>query len=115
MRDIETWLSSDGIPAKLGGFTAPLKRFPCRVILDRAEYRGDDQTNRLVEHEVTLELYNDWDKDNYRKEIIRSERMTEALLNAAGYEFLKRSSVPLKSERMWETVYEFTFIERLED
>lgn len=113
MREIEKWLSSDGIPAAAGAFPKS-PRYPCRVYLDETAFRGDDQSNRLAEHNVTLELYNDWNSDNFRKSIERSEKMTEKLLHEAGCEFLKQSAVPIKSEREWKTVYEFTFIEQLE-
>lgn len=113
MWDIESWLSSDGIPAKAGAFIRP-PPFPCRVYQDDAEYWGDDFHNRFCRHDITLELYNDADRDRCRDTIQKSEQKTEKLLHGEGIPFSKQSASLLHDQRMWQTIYTFSIVEGVE-
>lgn len=110
MSKTEQMIEQTGIPARAGGYTSP-PPFPHISYFDRREVSGDDFHNRLCSHEVQLELYNDGEADDPRGSIAKTEKAVEAILDAEGIHYLKKPAAYLKSERTWETIYIFEFLE----
>lgn len=104
MLDIKTWLETTGLKvAKESFYTAP--PLPYILFMEYLTVRGADSVNKLAERSVRIELYGDTiDKT--------AEALVEALLNSKPVKFTKEN-IWIASEKMYETIYEFDFIEKL--
>lgn len=102
--EIKKWLSSVGIRAEEGRSLKPLP-FPYVVFFDDYNVRGADLKNFIREHSVMLELYS----ENIS---VETEKKLEALLDTEAFEY-KKNRIWINSERMYETIYEFDYIEKI--
>lgn len=80
--------------------------FPYFIFIDDIYIRGADLHNNIIEHNLTLEYYNEVIDLNYEKKI-------ETFLNSEDYQYTK-SREWLSEEKMFMTVYELdTFLKKI--
>lgn len=104
MLDVKTWLETTGLKvAKESFYTAP--KLPYILYMESSTVRGADNVNKLIEKSVRVELYGDTIDET-------TEGLIEVLLNSKPFEYTKEN-VWIPSEKMYETIYEFDFIEKL--
>ena len=104
MLDIKTWLETTGLKvAKESFYTAP--PLPYILFMESFNVRGADSINKLAERSVRVELYGDTIDET-------AEGLIETLLNNKPVEFTKEN-IWIASEKMYETIYEFDFTEKL--
>lgn len=103
MLDLDNELRTTGIPFKnLYWVKAPT--YPYGIYDDIVLYRGDDERLTIAEHDTTLELYSE-------KIDVESEKKLEDWLKDKKFEF-KKSRYWIESEKHYQTIYEFEFIEK---
>ena len=94
------------------GVLYPKTRFPklpdrtCVIPMDDVTAEGADLKNFIYHHDVTLEVYSP-------KPDPEAEAAIEAQLNARGIAFTKQSRYWLESEKRYQTVYEFSYTEKI--
>lgn len=104
MTDIRVLLANVGVPiAEESFYTAP--PLPYLLFMDSRSYRGADSVNKIVEREITLEFYATKITDEIEKKI-------EIAINQIPVEFT-RDRVWIPSEKMYETIYSFSLIEKI--
>lgn len=104
MIDIRTLLQPLNIPiAEESFYTAPL--LPYLIFMESRTVRGADSLNKIVDRAITLELYTNKISPTVEKSI-------DDLLNGIPVEF-SRDRLWLASEKMYETIYSFSFTEKL--
>ena len=103
MVDLDIELKTTGIPFKnLYWQKAPA--YPYGIYDDVTLHRGDDEKLRVVEHNTSLELYSEKIDANAEKKI-------EEWLEGKGFEF-EKNRYWIESEKHFQTVYDFEFIEK---
>lgn len=103
MLDLDTELKTTGIPFKrLYWVKAPV--YPYGIYDDVLLIRGDDERLTIVEHNTTLELYAE-------KIDVESEAKIEEWLKSKKFEF-EKTQIWIDSEKHYQTIYEFEFIEK---
>lgn len=75
------------------------------VFLDSFTRRGADGLNLIKEHTYTIELYSEFGDPE-------AEARIEAMLDSFGIEYDKDERIWIQSEQLYETVYQFTIIEK---
>jgi len=104
LRDIRALLQSLNIPiAEESFYTAP--KLPYLIFMESRGVRGADKKNNIADRDVTLEFYADTINPLKEAEI-------ETILNSIPVEF-SRDRMWLSSEKMYETIYSFTFTEKI--
>lgn len=104
MLDLDNELNTTGIPFKnLYWVKAP--SYPYGIFDDIVTARGDDEHVRALVHDTTIELYS-------QKIDVDSEKKIEKWLINKNYGF-KRTRYWVESEKHFQTIYEFSFIEKL--
>lgn len=106
LRDIKEWLEPVGIPAAELRFLKPQKP-PYAVYLCEEEITGGDTKNLICTRDVSVEVYAEKAEREKEQEI-------ERLLDAEAIPYEKRR-VWLESEKLFETIYDFTLIESKEE
>lgn len=80
--------------------------FPYFIFIDDTYTRGADKYNNIIEHNLTLEYYNEVIDKTYEKKI-------EDFLNSEDYQYNKNREW-LEEEKMYMTIYEIdTFLEKV--
>lgn len=80
--------------------------FPYFIFIDDTYIRGADKWNNIIEHNLTLEYYNEVIDESYEKKI-------QDFLNNEDFEY-KKNREWLSEEKMYMTVYEIeTFLEKV--
>ena len=106
MLDLDKELNDLSIPFKnLYWVKAPA--YPYGIYDDVVLFRGDDERLTIAEHDTTIELYTERVDE-------KSEGLIEAWLNNKNFEF-KKTRIWIESEKHFETIYEFSFIEKKGD
>lgn len=106
MLDLDKELNDLGIKFKnLYWVKAP--SYPYGTYDDIVLIRGNDEKLTIVEHDTSIELYTDRIDEE-------SEGLIEAWLNQKNFEF-KKSRVWVDSEKHFQSIYEFSFIEKKGD
>ena len=75
------------------------------VYLDSFTRRGADGVNLIKEHTYTIELYSEFGDPG-------AEARIEAMLDSFAIEYDKDERIWIQSEQLYETVYQFTIIEK---
>lgn len=75
------------------------------VYLDSFTRRGGDAVNLIKEHSYTVEIYSDFGDPE-------AEARLEAILDKYAIEFEKSGRTWIQSEQMFETIYDFDYIEK---
>lgn len=104
MLDLDNELNTTGIPFK-NIYWVKAPSYPYGIFDDVTLFRGDDERLRIAEHETRLELYAE-------KVDINSEKKIEEWLKNKNFGF-KRTRYWVESEKHFQTVYEFSFIEKI--
>jgi len=84
-------------------YTAP--KLPYLIFMESRGVRGADKKNNIADRDITLEFYAD-------KVDPLKENEIDEILNAIPVEF-SRDRMWLSSEKMYETIYSFTFTEKI--
>lgn len=98
-------LNTIDIPYKQTRFLKPPSQSYI-VYLHDFEVRGADHKNLIKENDITLELYS-YSKDE------KSELLIEDELNERNIEYKKQNSYWIESEQLYQTIYEFNYIEKV--
>lgn len=101
---IKQLLKAAKIPAKESRYPDPPAE-TYGVYFDDIETDGPDGLNWILNHEVTVELYEP-------KKDAAAEARFEAELDAAGLSYSKQSRYWLKDIQRYQVIYEFTIIEK---
>lgn len=107
MLDIKQWLI-DGTGFKVAN-TAFINKvsLPFIVFLEDVDARGSDLENDLAEIKITVEFYSTIvSKEN--------ELKIEKLLNEKSLKY-EKSRTWIETEKCFETIYDFSFLERIDD
>lgn len=75
------------------------------VYMDSFERRGADSVNLIIEHSYTIELYSTVPDPDAEKRI-------EDMLDSLGIAFEKQARYWIDEEQIYQTVYEFDYIEK---
>lgn len=103
----KTILAAAGIPERGSRFVTP-PAGTYAVWFDDLDTDGPDgMPPRIFTHDVTLELY------EHKKDAAAVQAL-ERELSAAGLHWSKQDRVWIKSEQLYQTIYEFTYIEKKE-
>jgi len=103
MLDIETWLETTGLKVAEVSFLKP-PPLPYIIFMDNTEIRGADDKNCIAERDVSIEFYSG-EVDHI------TEGLIENLLNEKAINY-KRNRTWLDTEMMFETIYDFNFVEK---
>lgn len=75
------------------------------VYLDARDVRGPDNLNALIEHDVSIELY------EYQPDPSAEQRIEEQF-DRLGIPYEKQTRYWLQSEQLYQVIYDFTYIEK---
>lgn len=103
---IKAIMQAAGIPNRRARYPGP-RSGTYAVYHDRVTTDGPDGINAIYTHDYTVELYT-----NDPDEADAAEAKLEAALNAAGRVWSKEDRYWLQSEQRYQTVYEFSHIEK---
>jgi hypothetical protein len=103
MLDVKTWLESTGLKVSEERFIKP-PPLPYIIFTENKDVSGADDRNCIASRDISIELY-------ALKVDHLSEELIECLLNKMAIGF-KRDRIWLDTEMMFETVYDFTLIEK---
>lgn len=78
------------------------------VYMDDVTADGPDGINRIFIHDITVEVYEPYPDEE-------REAALEAALNAAGRAWTKQDRYWLQEEQRYQTIYEFSHIEKRRD
>lgn len=95
----------EGVTYNETQFKQPPKDSSYAVYLDNWTVRGSDNQNLIIEHAVSLELY------EYYKDP-ESEAKIEAEFNRRGIEFDKQARYWIQEEQLYQVVYDFNYISK---
>jgi len=80
--------------------------YPWFIYIDEKYFRGADKLNNIIEHNLTLEYYDETINNSYEAKI-------ESFLDKEGF-FYEKNREWLDNEKLWITIYSLdTFIEKL--
>ena len=97
-------LTAAGIQGRRGRFTGA-KPGSYVVWMDGHTTDGPDGRPCVIQHDVTLELYENKPDD-------AAEAALEAAIAAAGLHYSKQDRYWLQTEQLYQVVYEFTYYEK---
>lgn len=97
-------LKPTGLPYKESRFLKP-PTTSYVVYNDSIDRRGGDNINLVSQHDVTLELY-EYEKD------LEAEKAIEARLDELGIEYEKQARYWIAEEKLYQVVYDFTYIQK---
>ena len=97
-------LKPTGLPYKESRFLKPPTKSYV-VYNDSIDRRGGDNINLVSQHNITLELY-EYEKD------LEAEKAIEDSLDANGIEYEKQSRYWIAEEKIYQVVYDFTYIQK---
>lgn len=97
-------LTAAGIQGRRGRFTGA-KPDSYVVWMDDHTTDGPDGLPWVIQHDVTLELYEEKPDD-------AAEAALEAALVASGLQYSKQDRYWLQTEQMYQVIYEFTYYEK---
>lgn len=104
--DIRAYIEKDtGIPTADTVFTKPQK-LPFIIIIDRTDEDGDDFHTRIISHDLAVEFYAE------RIDAANEKRIEAAFAKKAWKASKER--IWINSEKMFETVYRISFVEKRE-
>jgi len=103
MLDIKEWLEAIGLKVSEEEFSMP-PPFPYIIFRDATGISGSDNRNCIADRGISVELY------SLKVDHI-SEQSIENLLNEKPVSF-KRDRVWIDTEKMFETIYDFNFVEK---
>ena len=103
---IKTIMQAAGIPYRRTRYTGP-PATAYAVYTDDVATDGPDGINAIHTHDYTVELYT-----HNPEEADTAEASVEKALDAAGKGWSKQDRYWLQSEQLYQTVYEFTHIEK---
>lgn len=75
------------------------------VFNDSRDVRGSDDLNMIVDHDVTIELY-EYTPDP------EAEARIESAFDAHSIAYNKQSRYWIQSEQLYQTIYEFNYVEK---
>lgn len=75
------------------------------IYTDSRTTRGADNLNLIVEHDITIELYESTPDPNAEKRI-------EDAFDASGIEYIKQARYWIQEEQLYQVIYEFNYIEK---
>lgn len=101
---VDEILTAAGIPFRHVRFVKP-PAGTYAVWMDDVSTDGPDYQPLIYTHEVTVELYADAPDD-------AAESALEDAIAAAGLQWSKQDRVWIDSEQWYQTVYDFTYIEK---
>lgn len=96
-------LTAAGIPGRRGRFTGKADVYA--VWLDDITTDGPDGLPQILQHDVTVELYEDRPDDE-------KEAALEEAIAAAGLQWTKQDRYWLQTEQQYQVIYEFTYYEK---
>ncbi len=106
MLDIKNWLETTDINTADTAFKKKTE-LPYIVFLEDTSTNGSDDTNLMALRDVNVEFYS--------SKISRTnEKKIESLLDDKGFEY-KKSRIWLEDEKCFQTIYDFSFLERKDD
>ena len=97
-------LSAVGVPFKKTRFLKPPK-VTYAVYLDDYSRRAADEKNLIKEHDVTIEIYSEKIDEEVEEKI-------ENALDQRVLEYQKQDWYYIKSEQLFQLIYEFSYIEK---
>lgn len=97
-------LAAAGIPYRRGRFIAP-KPATYAVYMDDVTTDGADDMPLVLQHDITVELYEDRPDD-------AAEAALEAAISAAGLQWTKQDRYWLQTEQLYQLIYDFTYYEK---
>lgn len=103
---INTIMQAAGIRHRRTRYPSPLPT-TYAVYHDSVTTDGPDGINAIYTHDYTVELYT-----HDPEEADKAEASMEEALNAAGIVWSKQDRYWLQSEQRYQTIYEFTHIEK---
>lgn len=97
-------LTAAGVAHRRGRYTGKAKTYA--VWMDDQTTKGSDgQPQLLVQHDITVELYEGTPDDVIESAI-------EAAIAAEGLQYIKQDRYWLATEQMYQVIYEFTYFEK---
>ena len=97
-------LTATGLPFRKTRFTKPPKG-TYAVYMDDVENDGPDGINAIRTHDYTVELYSPTPDDE-------AEEKLESILDERGVRWSKQDRTWIQSEQLYQTVYDFQYIEK---
>ena len=102
---INAILTEAGIPYRRSRYTAKPLPDTYAVYLDEREADGADGINCLINHSITIEVYESKPDD-------AAEAAIEAALDARGLPWTSQDRYWLQEEQRYQVIYEFNYIEK---
>lgn len=103
MLDVKAWLENTGMKVAEERFFKP-PALPYIVFMEETNVSGADAKNCIADRDISVELYS----EKINKE---AESKIEVLLNEKSIKF-KRNRTWIDSDKFFQTVYDFNFIEK---
>ena len=103
MLDIKSWLETIGLKVSEECFIKPPPP-PYIIFTDSPYISGADEKNCIADRNINIELYSS------KIDKVR-EKAIESLLNEKSISF-KRDRIWIDTEMMFETIYDFNFVEK---
>ncbi|WP_143316867.1 hypothetical protein [Clostridium sp. HBUAS56017] len=104
LTDVKAWIKATGMEVAENCFIKP-PSLPYVIFTEEIKVRGADNKNCIADRSVSAELYSD--RINHE-----AEEKVENLLNEKSIEY-KKNRTWIDSEKFFQTVYDFDFIEKL--
>lgn len=104
---VDKILKAAGIPYRRARYIASKAKAPTyAVYLDDIDQDGSDDGRVLIlQHNITVELYEDRPDD-------AAEAAIEAAINAEGLRWTKQDRYWLQTEQQYQVIYEFSYFEK---
>jgi hypothetical protein len=103
LTDVKIWLETTGMRAEEEQYIKP-PPLPYLIFTEDRNNFGADNKNCIVDRNISIELYSE--KINHTAEL-----KVESLLNKSSISY-KKSRTWVDSERYYQTVYDFNFVEK---
>lgn len=103
LTDIKAWLETTGMKVAEGSFKKP-PALPYIIFIDEDSSGGADEKNCISNRNISVELYSE-EVDPVAEQKIKD------LLDEKAISY-KRSCTWIDSERFYQTVYDFNFVEK---
>ena len=101
---VDRILTAAGVQGRRGRFTPPLPA-TYAVWADNVTTDGPDGAPRILRHDTSLELYESKPDD-------KAEAAIEAAIAAEGLQYTKQDRYWIRSEQMYQVIYEITYYEK---